>query len=146
MNDKTKVAAGVELSPKEIAHAQHEGALEYVKEAGARAMAVDTGTTSNFEAAAERQAKQVPADFQSTFFAPLLDLPVDELESRLTNHKDPHPVGSDNARGLLALERSGKNRTDYVKMLCNVIGVKSPLEVTSAGPAWTNDTSAITPL
>lgn len=97
-------------------------------------------------AAAERQANQVPADFQSTFFAPLLDLSASELESRLTDDKAANPIPTEHARGLLALERSGRNRTDYVQMLCRVIGVKSPLEVTTAGPAYTNDTTAVTPL
>lgn len=107
---------------------------------------IDTGTTSDYDKAAEQQAKQVPADFQSTLFAPFLDLPLDELKSRLTDAKSPNPIGHEHARGLLALERSGKNRTDYVQMLCKVIGVKSPLEVTTAGPAYTNDTTSITPL
>lgn len=106
----------------------------------------ETEEAVDYEAAAERQAKQVPADFHSTFFAPLLDLSADELESRLTDPKADNPIASENARGLLALERSGRNRTNYVQMLCKVIGVKSPLEVTTAGPAYTNDTTAVTPL
>jgi hypothetical protein len=95
---------------------------------------------------AEQQAKQVPADFQSTFIAPLLELSAEELNDRLTNDKAANPIPIEHARGLLALERSGKNRTEYVQMLCKVIGVKSPLEVTSAGPAYTNDTTPVTPL
>lgn len=146
MTEKIKAVADTELSTKEVAQAKHDGALEYVKDASKRAMATDTGTTSDFEKAAEQQSKQVPADFQSTFFAPLLDLSVDELEHRLTDPNAEHPIGHEHARGLLALERSGRNRTDQVKMLCKVIGVKSPFEVTSAGPAYTNDTTSITPL
>lgn len=145
-NTKTVTATGAELSSSEIAGAQKEGALDYVKEGGKRAMAADTGTASDADKSAEQQAKQVPADFQSTFIAPLLDLSVEELEDRLTNDKAASPIPNEHARGLLALERSGRNRTDWVKMLCKVIGVKSPTEVTTAGPAYTNDTTSITAL
>lgn len=143
---KTKTDAGADLSEAEIAAAKKEGALQHVRDASARAMALDTGTASDFDKAAEQQAKQVPADFQSTFIAPFLDLNVDDLHRRLTDDKAPDPIADEHARGLLALERSGRNRTDYVKMLCKVIGVKSPLEVTTAGPGYTNDTTLVTPL
>jgi hypothetical protein len=44
----------------------------------------------------------------------------------------------------LGLERSGQNRTEHVKVLCERLGVKSPYEVTQAGPAWTNDQTLLT--
>jgi hypothetical protein len=39
------------------------------------------------------------------------------------------------------MERSGKNRTDVVEVICAVLGIKSPYEVTDAGPSYTNDVS-----
>jgi len=102
--------------------------------------------SSNWGAAAEDEAKRVPADLQSTFLAPLLNLSLDELDRRLTDKKAEDPIPDSDARGLLALERSGKNRTGYVKLLMKVIGVKSPYEVTTAGPSYTNDETAITEL
>lgn len=144
MTSKTTVA-GVDLSEKEIKDAKKEGVLDAVKDGAKESVASDSGTTS-YEAAEHDERVRVPASFESTFKAPLLDLPVDELKKRLTDPKVEHPIPESDAPGLLALERAAKNRTDYVKMLCGVIGVKSPTEVTSAGPSYTNDTTNITDL
>lgn len=146
MTDKTKLPGGIELSDKEIADAKKDGAIDYIKEGAGRAMAADTGTTSNYDKAAEQQSKQVPADLQSTFIAPFLELSLDELKRRLTDPKATDAIADDHARGLLALERSGKNRTGYVKMLMKHIGVDSPYEVTTAGPPYTNDETSVTAL
>lgn len=78
-------------------------------------------------------------------FAHLIDLPLDELK-RVTAEGMGYGITDGKVAGLLELERSGKNRTDYVKYLCQRLGVKSPYEVTNAGPAWTEDTSNITPV
>lgn len=146
MVEKTNTEAGVDLSKGEIAKAQKEGALDYIKDGSKNAMRSDTGTTGDPEAMAEAERLRVPAGFESTFVAPLLDLSVDDLKRRLTDEKAQDFIPFDTAKGLLALERAGKNRTSYVKLLCGVIGVKSPYEVTDAGPAYTNDTSNVTEL
>lgn len=48
--------------------------------------------------------------------------------------------------GLLEVERSGKNRTDVVKVLCDYLGIDSPYEVTDAGPNYTNNVDRVTPV
>lgn len=146
MTNKTHTQAGVALSDKEIAEARKDGAKEYIKEGSGRAMALDTGTAADPEDMADAERFRVAPHLNTTFIAPLLDLSEDELEDRLTKDKEPGFVDFEHAKGLLALERAGRNRTSYVKLLCKVIGVKSPVEVTSAGPAYTNDTSNVTAL
>ncbi len=142
---KTQTEAGVELSKKEIEGAQKEGALDYIKEGAKNAMRADTGTT-NYDGVSDSERFRVDPALNTTFIATLLDLGVDELKRRLNDEKADDAIGFENAKGLLALERAGKNRTSYVKLLCDAIGVKSPYEVTSAGPAYTNDDTAVTAL
>lgn len=141
---KQELAPGIEATKGEIADAKKEGALDAVKEGAKQAAILDTGTTADPEDAGEAERLRVAPDFNSTFAAPLLDLPLDVLVKRMTNDKVPDPIDFETAKGLLALERSGRNRTDYVKALCGRLGVKSPYEVTNAGPAYTNDTSNVT--
>lgn len=146
MTDKTKMPAGVpDLTQSEIKEAKKEGAKDVIKEGVAAAMASDTGTTGDAEESAERAKYQVAADLQSTFIAPLLDLSLEELQRRLKSKADD-AIDFETAKGLLHLERSAKNRTSYVKALCAAIGVKSPLEVTTAGPSYTNDDTSVTQL
>lgn len=142
--EKTSPASGVDLSHTEVERARKEGALEAVKEAGRRAALADTGTQGNTEAMAEAESKRLSPDANTTQIAPLLDLPLTALSPRLSNDKVPDPISVETAKGLLALERAGRNRTDYVKALCERIGVDSPFEVTAAGPAYTNDVSDVT--
>lgn len=78
-------------------------------------------------------------------FAHLIELPLDELK-RATAKDAGYGVSDGKVAGLLELERSGKNRTDYVQYLCQRLGVKSPYEVTNAGPGYTNDTTNVTAL
>lgn len=145
-DNKTATQAGVDLSNKDIEGAKKEGALDYVKEGSRAAMAADTGTTGDVETMAEAERLRVAPDANTTPLAPLLDLSLDVLVPRLTNDKVPDPISFDAAKALLALERAGRNRTGYVKALCERIGAKSPYEVTSAGPAYTNDETAVTVL
>lgn len=145
MPENNETAAGVALSESEIKKAKKEGALEYIKDGSNAAMAAETGTTS-YEAAAESEKYRVDPALNTTFIAPLLDLAVDDLKRRLKDEKAEDAISFEVAKGLLALERAGKNRTSYVKVLCAAIGVDSPYEVTNAGPAYTNDDTAVTAL
>jgi len=138
--------AGVSLSGKEIEEAKKEGVKDYIKEGSKASMVADTGTTADPEDLAESERFRVAPDLNTTFIAPFLDLNEDELKRRLKDQKADDSIGFEEAKGLLALERAGRNRTNYVKLLCDAIGVKSPLEVTSAGPSYTNDASNITAL
>jgi hypothetical protein len=68
----------------------------------------------------------------------LVDLDPVALKDRL-NSKDDFVLTEGQVAGLLEVERSGKNRTDIVKVLCDHLGIDSPYEVTNAGPNYTND-------
>lgn len=78
-------------------------------------------------------------------FEPLLDLGVNEFETRIAEEQD-NPVPEEKVAGLLSLERAGRNRTPYVQAMCKRLDVKSPYEVTNAGPGYTNDVHPITEL
>jgi hypothetical protein len=142
-NEKTMVAPDVELSKSEIEGAKKDGALEAIKEGGKAAVLADTGTTGDIEAAAAAQNLRVAPDLNTTFLAPLLQLPLDTLVKRLTNDKVEGFIGFEEAKGLLALERAGQNRTAYVQALCKRLGVDDPREVTHAGPPHTNDVTEL---
>ena len=145
-NDKVEMASGVELTHKEIADAKHEGALDAVRDGGKAAVLADTGTQGDLEAAADAENKRLAADANTTFIAPLLDLPLDQLSPRLANDKVQDPISFETAKALLALERAGRNRTGYVRALMERIGVDSPYEVTPSGPPYTNDETPVTQL
>jgi hypothetical protein len=68
----------------------------------------------------KQQLLRVAPDLPTTFLAPLLNLPLDTLVTRLTNDKVDGFIDLENAKGLLALERAGRNRTDWVKALDDV--------------------------
>lgn len=93
--------------------------------------------------APETAGQKYPGMHEVMQFAPLLDLGLEEFEKAIKEGADD-PVPEEKVAGLLELERSGKNRTDYVQALCKRLGVKSPYEVTAAGPGYTNDVAATT--
>lgn len=71
----------------------------------------------------------------------MVDMDPDALKDALDGKG---PVGTPSlsegqVAGLLEVERSGKNRTDIVKVLCDYLDIKTPYEVTDAGPNYTND-------
>ena len=73
-----------------------------------------------------------------------LDVSEDELKKRLTA-KDDQRIPDNKAYGLLALERNGRNRTGYVKMLKDHLDLDAD-ELPGGGPGHTNDTTNITKL
>lgn len=75
-------------------------------------------------------------------FASMLDLDIDSFKAAISADANPG-IPESKVAGLLGLERSGKNRTDWVAAMCERLGVKSPLEVTNAGPDFTNDTTPV---
>lgn len=140
---KVELAEGVTVSKSEVQEAKKDGALEAVREGGHAAVLADTGTTGDQDAVAEAQRLRVSPDLHSTTIAPLLDLPLETLVQRLSNDKVQGHIDFETAKGLLHLERSGQNRTEYVKALMHRIGVKDPRDVTTAGPGFTNDVTAL---
>lgn len=76
-------------------------------------------------------------------FAGLIDLGIEDFEARVAESADD-PVPEEKVAGLLELERSGQNRTPYVQAMMKRLKVKSPYEVTAAGPGYTNDVNPVT--
>lgn len=77
-------------------------------------------------------------------YAHIVDLGIEEFKKQIADTDEGIPENK--VAGLLELERSGKNRTEYVKALIARLGVKSPYEVTSAGPDYTNDMTPVSKL
>jgi hypothetical protein len=76
---------------------------------------------------------------------PVLDLGLDAFKDAIDEKADM-PITEARVAGLLEAERSGRNRTEYVKALMKRLGVKHVHEVTTAGPAFTVDTTNISDL
>lgn len=132
-------AVNVKVSQSELDNARKEGALEGAKEAGKNAYiySIDNGL------GAETSARQFTGMHEIMQYAYLLGLGVEAFEAAVKEDAEP-AIPEEKAAGLLELERSGQNRTPYVKALMARLKVKSPYEVTQAGPGYTNDVSATT--
>lgn len=74
-----------------------------------------------------------------------LELSPDALASAV---KAGGPVPEEKVAGLLILERNGQNRTTYVKLLKDRLGIKDILKELpqAGGPGFTNDTTNLSDL
>lgn len=131
------------LTEAEIAEAKKEGAKKDIeKTAQEQHRALTDGNLASDTVARQWHGKDEIMQYEH-----LLGLGIKEFTDRVSEKpKDNVTVPEEKVAGLLELERSGQNRTDYVKALCKRLGVKSPFEVTSAGPGYTNDVSSVTKL
>lgn len=127
------------VSQAEIDKAKKEGVLEAAKEDAKASFRYATDGQLPGEGGAQKYVGM----HDVMMFAPILDLGLDAFKDRIKDGA-VEPVPEDKVAGLLELERSGKNRTEYVQALCKRLDVKSPFEVTGAGPAYTNDVTATT--
>ena len=146
MADKSKTAeqealeaiGAPKVSQKEIDAAKKEGALEAAKE-DAKA-SYRYATDGNLPG--EGGGPKYPGSSDIMQYAGLIDLGVKEFEKAIAEGSD-NPVPEEKVAGLLELERSGQNRTPYVKALCKRLGVDSPYDVTNAGPDYTNPVASL---
>ena len=127
-NSGLKAPTGAKLGD-----AQAEGVTEAIKE-----NAKDTYNylTDGQQLGAE-PARQFFGKSDIMQFEPFLALGVEAFEAAVADRADD-PIPEEKVAGLLELERSGQNRTPYVKAMCRRLKVKSPYEVTAAGPGYTN--------
>lgn len=128
-----------ELTEAEKLEAEKEG----VKQAVAQSARTNFSTRSATETASV--GDRWPGRHEIMQWAHLVDLGLEEFQVAVAEDADPS-IAEDKVAGLLELERSGKNRTDYVKALCDRLGISSPYEVTNAGPGYTNDVTPINPI
>lgn len=123
-----------DITAKEADAAKKEGVLNTIAEdAGNRFKATD-GVADNDPEVGIQKTNDV------FHLQDLVDLDPAELKKALDGKGD-HQTGLSEGQiaGLLEVERSGKNRTDVVQVLCARLGIKTPYEVTDAGPNYTND-------
>lgn len=133
--------ADAKVSQKELDSARKDGVLEAAREdAKASYKFLTDGALPG-----ESDGQRFLGKDEIMPFAPIIDLGLDAFKERISEKADS-PLPDDKVAGLLELERSGKNRTDYVKALCSRLGVDSPYEVTTAGPGYTNDVQPVTEL
>lgn len=135
--ERTGIAAP---STGAVKKAREEGVTEAIKEDAKEA----------YEYATDGQLPGAPPGRQiintgehTNFIDGMLALGPDALKSAVDEKAD-NPLSEEQVANLLELERSGPNRTPHVEILCKRLKVKSPLEVTTAGPGYTNDVSNIT--
>jgi hypothetical protein len=121
-----------------------------VEDKGVKVEITDTGSgkpealiEAEARSAEEGGPRQWPGCDEVLPLEPLLKLSADDLEKAVSEKAD-NLLSEEQVAGILILERSGPNRTDQVKVLCKRLKVKSPYEVTKAGPAFTNDTTPVT--
>lgn len=129
-----------ELSSAEQKQAEKEGVKEAFKES-ARTNFATQSATENLDP--DYVGDKWPDRHEIMRWAHLVGLGLDEFKAAIKEGAEPN-VPEGKVAGLLELERSGQNRTEYVRALCTRLGVKSPTEVTGAGPGYTNDVSSLT--
>lgn len=126
------------VSNAEIESAKKDGVLEAAKESAKSAYRYATDGNPRGEVVGD----QYPGHDDVNLLAPLLGLGVEQFKDEIA--KDG-PVPEEKVYGLLALERNGQNRTDFVKAMMSRLGLKAD-ELPGGGPGYTNDTTAITQL
>lgn len=125
-----------ELTEAEKLEAEKDG----VKAAYAQSAQTNFSTRSETET--NSPGERWPGRHEIMQWAHIVDLGLEAFKEAVADDAK-NPIAEDKVAGLLELERSGKNRTEYVKALCDRLGVKSPYEVTNAGPGFTNDVTQV---
>lgn len=122
-----------DLSKRDVEAAKKEGALDAVREGAKQRFKSSDGVAVN-----DTEAGVTPT-YDVFHLQHMVDMDPDALKAELDG-KGTGPALSDvQIAGLVEVERSGKNRTDIVKVLCDRLGISSPFEVSDAGPNYTND-------
>lgn len=129
------------VSQSDLDKAKKEGVLEAAKEAAKDSYKFATDGNLPSDSA----GPQYPGKDEIMRYEPLLGLSVEAFKDAIAE-KPERGVPEEKVAGLLELERSGQNRTDYVQAICKRLGVKDPRQVTNAGPGYTNDITPITQL
>jgi len=141
MTDKNKDASVP--TDAEIAAAKKEGVLDAVREVQ------NTQDIDNLKGEEPQGDRYIGKD-EIMQWAHYVDFDLDALKAALDPDAD-NAIPDNKVAGLLGLERGGKNRTAFVQAYMDRLRVanpklKSPYEVTAAGPAYTNDVSSVTKL
>jgi len=128
--------------PAAVKKAREEGITEAIKESTKEAY--KRGADEGYgEGEDEPRSWVGTADIINLL--PILDLGLEPFKDAI-DEKAEAPITEARIAGLLEAERSGKNRTEYIKALMKRLDVKHVHEVTAAGPAYTVDTTNISDL
>lgn len=129
-------------STSEVEKARKDGVTEAIKEdaKGSYRYATDGALPGD-----PPRRQIINTGEHTNFIDGLLALGPDALKAAVDEKAD-RPLSEEQVANLLELERSGPNRTPHVEILCKRLKVKSPFEVTTAGPGYTNDVSNVTPV
>jgi hypothetical protein len=129
-----------DLPRGEVEEAKKQGALDAVRESAKTRFATTDGV-----GVTEDVSDTPQATYDVFHLTHLLDLDPAQLKKVLNGKAGPGFAipSQGQVGGLLEVERSGKNRTDVVEVLLDVLGIESPYAVTDAGPAYTNDVTRI---
>ncbi len=130
-------------SQEEIAEDRKEGVLDRVRE---------SATTQEIDQLKDGELEG-PRFFNvrgTNLIEHLTDLGLEALEEAVDPKAD-NPLEENTIANLLALERNGKNRTDFVKLLMKRLKIKGLAELNrdipwAGGPDYTNDVTAVSKL
>lgn len=137
---ETAASALPELTEAERTEAEKEGLKAAYAQSAQTTFATQSATESP-----DYEGDRWPDRHEIMRWAHIVDLGLEAFKAAVAEDAEP-AIPESKVAGLLELERSGKNRTEYVQALCDRLGVKSPLEVTSAGPSHTNDVTQVSAL
>lgn len=128
-------------TPEQIAEARKEGVLDRVRE---------SANTQDIDSLQVAEPGEGPRFFNiigTNQIEHLTEMGLDALKEAVDPKKDG-ALSEEVIANLLILERNGKNRTDFVKLLMDRLKIKDiRKELPQAGgPDYTNDVTAISKL
>lgn len=129
------------LSDAEKAAAIKEGAKDAAREAGKEIAEANEGSLAS-DAEPRRQFTGYDEIQQ---YAGMLGLGIDAFVAAIAEDA-PAPIPEEKVYGLLALERNGQNRTDYVKAAIKRLGLTKDDPLPGGGPGYTNDIHPVSDL
>ncbi len=128
-------------SLSDVQKARAEGVTEAIKEQAKEAYVYATDGQQPGEPSTKRQWTGWDEIMQ---FEPLLGLDLESFAKAIAEDA-AGPVPENKVYGLLALERNGQNRTDYVKSMMARLDLKAD-ELPGGGPGFTNDVTPVSKL
>lgn len=135
---------GVDVSTGDLAAAAKEGARQAETEKAKDRY--NFATDGNLASPPDPDRKSYPGYDQSQHIAHLLALGPTEFEATINDKDNPTGLSETNVYGLLALERNGQNRTEYVKACIKRLGLTRDDPLPGGGPGYTNDIHPVSDL
>ncbi len=135
---------GVDVSAADLSAAAKEGAHQ--AEAEKAKDRYNFATDGNLASPPDPDRKSFPGYDQSQQIAHLLGLGPDAFADLINDTDEATGLSDTNVYGLLALERNGQNRTEYVKAMIKRLDLKPEDGLPGGGPGYTNDIHPVSDL